>query len=199
MKFFEASTKNLLTYEAAAGVRHHVALSVVGADGLPESGYLRANIVQESLIKRWPIPYSIARATQFFEFVTSIADASSVANSVHVAPVLIQPMAADDVARALVRIAVHEPLNTTVDVAGPDRFRLDAFIPRGLGARGDPRQVVADPHARYFGAELGEYSLVPGEGARLGETRFEEWLGQSNRDTTDTQPQLTAANPRKGR
>jgi uncharacterized protein YbjT (DUF2867 family) len=199
MKFFETSTNNLLTYEAAAGVRHHVALSVVGADRLPESGYLRAKMVQEKLIQWWTMPYTIVRATQFFEFVKSIADASSDGNSVHVAPVLIQPMAADDVARALVRIAIDAPVNATVEVAGPDRFRFDNFIRRGLGARGDPREVVADPHARYFGAELGEYSLVPGEGARLGETHFEEWLSQSTRESTDAHPELAAASPPKGR
>ena len=197
LKFFETSTNNLLTYEAAAGVRHHIALSVVSAGRLPESGYLRAKIIQEKLIQWWTIPYTIVRATQFYEFIKGMADAAAVANVVRVPPVQVQPMAADDVARALVTIAVSDPLNTTVEVAGPDRFRFDHFIRHGLGARGDPRQVVADPRARYFGAELGEYSLIPGEGARLGETHFEEWLSQSTRESTDAHPQLAAANSRK--
>jgi uncharacterized protein YbjT (DUF2867 family) len=178
LKFFETSTGNLLAAEAVAGVGHHVALSVVGTERLAASGYFRAKIAQERLIKASSIPYSIVRATQFFEFVKSIADAATDGNMVSLAPVLIQPMAADDVASAVGRIAVGTPVNGTVEVGGPEQFRLDELIRRALSARNDPREVVADPHARYFGAELSERTLVPGNDARLGETRFEDWLSQ---------------------
>ena len=178
MNFFTTSTRNLLQYEAAAGVRHHVALSVVGTERLPESGYFRAKVELERLIKESGIPYSIVHATQFFEFVKSIADAATDGTTVRLAPVLIQPMAADDVARAIGRIAVGTPVNGTVEVAGPEQFRLDELIRQGLGARNDPRTVVADPHARYFGAELGERTLVPGSDAQLGQIRFEDWMSQ---------------------
>jgi uncharacterized protein YbjT (DUF2867 family) len=199
LRFFETSTTNLLTHEAAAGVRHHVALSVVGTDRLPDSGYFRAKIAQENLIKRSPIPYSIARATQFFEFIKGIADAGVIGKTVHVPPVLVQPMSADDVATALGRIAVDRPLNAIVEVAGPDRLRIDDFIRRGLGARGDPREVIADPHALYFGAELGELSLVPGGAARLAETHFEDWLTESTHEGAESHPELTAAAAQKDR
>ncbi len=179
LKFFETSTRNLLTHEAAAGVGHHVALSVVGTERLPENGYFRAKSAQEKLIKESSIPYSIVHATQFFEFIKSIAAAAAEGDTVRLAPVLIQPMAADDVASAVGRIAVGPPVNGTVEVAGPERFRLDELIRRGLRARNDPRQVVADPRARYFGAELSERSLVPGDDAQLGETTFDAWLSQS--------------------
>jgi uncharacterized protein YbjT (DUF2867 family) len=192
MEFFKTSTHNLLTYEAAAGVGHHVALSVVGTERLSESGYFRAKIAQEKLIKESSIPYSIVHATQFFEFVKSIADAATDGNSVHLAPVLIQPMAADDVASAVGRVAAGAPLNSTVEVAGPERFRLDEFIRQGLSARNDPREVIADPHARYFGAELSERTLVPGDDAQLGETRFEDWLSRSASQIPPTKPQPTA-------
>jgi uncharacterized protein YbjT (DUF2867 family) len=178
LKFFETSTRNLLAAEAEAAVGHHVALSVVGTERLAESGYFRAKIAQEKLIKESSIPYSIVHATQFFEFVKSIADAATDGNRVRLAPVRIQPMAADDVASAVGRIAVGTPVNGTVEVAGPDRFRLDELIRRSLSARNDPREVVADPQARYFGAELSERTLVPRDDARLGETRFEDWLSQ---------------------
>jgi uncharacterized protein YbjT (DUF2867 family) len=178
LNFFETSTRNLLTAEAEAGVGHHVALSVVGTERLSESGYFRAKIAQEKLIKQSLIPYSIVHATQFFEFVTSIADAATDGSRVRLAPVLIQPMAADDVADAVAGIAVGAPLNGTVEVAGPEQFRLDELVRRGLRAHNDPREVVAYPQARYFGAELGERTLVPGDDARLGETRFEDWLSQ---------------------
>jgi len=194
LKFFETSTRNLLTYEAAAGVGHHVALSVVGTDRLFESGYFRAKIAQEKLIKESPIPYSIVHATQFFEFAKSIAAAATDGNKVRLAPVLIQPMAADDVASAVGRIAVGTPVNGTVEVAGPERFRLDEFIRRGLSAQHDPREVVADPEARYFGAELAELTLVPGDNARLGETRFDDWLRQPT-TTSTTANQATRGTP----
>ena len=178
MEFFTTSTRNLVEAAAAAGVRHYVALSVVGTERIPDSPYLQAKNAQESLIKGAGIPYSIVRATQFFEFVKRIADEATVGTTVRLPPVLIQPMAADDVAKAVGRIAVGEPLNGTVDVAGPEAFRFDELIRQGLAARNDPREVVVNPHARYFGAELGERSLVPAGEARLGEIRFQEWLGQ---------------------
>ena len=178
LTFFETSTRNLLAAEAEAGVRHHVALSVVGTERMPESGYMRAKMAQERLIKGSSIPYSIVHATQFFEFVKSIAAAGTDGNRVRVAPVLFQPMAADDVAAAVGRVAVGAPVNGTVEVAGPERLRLDEFIRMGLRVRNDPREVVADPSARYFGAELAERTLVPDDGARLGEIRFEDWLSQ---------------------
>ena len=176
MKFFQTSTRNLLTFEAAAGVGHHVALSVVGCDRLPDSGYLRAKVAQENLIRESSIPYSIVRATQFFEFLTRIADSATEGNTVHLPSVAFQPMAADDVASVVAKVAIASPLNGIVEVAGPEKFRFDEFISRGLSARKDPREVIADPHAPYFGTELSERSLVPEEGALLGEIRFEEWL-----------------------
>ena len=179
LKFFETSTGNILKAEAAAGVGHHVALSVVGPERLLESGYFRAKIAQEKLIRASSIPYSIVHATQFFEFVKSIADGATVGNTVRLAPVLIQPMAAEDVASAVGRVAVGAPVNGVVEVAGPEPFRLDELIRRSLKERNDPREVIADPTARYFGAVLGERTLLPGTGARLGEIRFEDWLSQS--------------------
>ena len=178
MEFFTTSTRNLLTYATAAGVGHYVALSVVGTDRIPDSPYLRAKNAQETLIKGGGIPYSIVHATQFFEFVERIADEATEGTTVRLPSVLIQPMAADDVAQAVGRVAVGAPLNDTVEVAGPQQFRFDELIRQGLDARNDPREVVIDPHARYFGAELGERSLIPGDGARLGDIRFQTWLGQ---------------------
>jgi uncharacterized protein YbjT (DUF2867 family) len=179
LKFFETSTGNLLAAEATAGVHHHVALSVVGTQRLAESGYFRAKIAQEKLITGSAIPYSIVHATQFFEFVKSIADGATIDGTVRVAPVLIQPIAAEDVATAVARIAVGSPVNGIVEVAGPQEFRLDGLLRRSLEARNDPRQVYPDSRARYFGAALGERTLLPGDGARLAETRFEDWLRQS--------------------
>ena len=179
MEFFKTSTGNLLKYEAAAGVRHHVALSVVGTERLLESGYMRAKLAQEKLIKESSIPYSIVHATQFFEFGKRIADDATEGNSVRLPPVLFQPIAADDVASAVARVAAGSPLNSTLEIGGPEQFRFDDFIRKVLSARHDPREVIADPHARYFGAELSERSLVPGEGAQLGEIRFADWLKKS--------------------
>ena len=176
MSFFTTSTRNLLAYATAAGVGHYVALSVVGTDRIPDSPYLRAKNAQETLIKKDGIPYSIVRATQFFEFVNRIADDATDGTTVRVPPVLIQPMAADDVAEAVGRVAVGEALNGIVDVAGPQQFRFDELIRQGLAARNDPREVVVDPRARYFGAELDERSLVPLGEARLSEMRFDEWV-----------------------
>jgi len=179
MDFFTKSPRNLLKTAGAAGVTHYVALSVVGTERLSESGYFRAKIAQEQMIKESSIPYSIVHATQFFEFVKSIAAAATEGNTVRLAPVFIQPMAADDVAKAVGRIAVGTPVNGVVEIAGPERFRLDELIRQGLEARQDPREVVADPRSRYFGARLLEGTLVPASGARLGEIRFQEWLGQT--------------------
>jgi uncharacterized protein YbjT (DUF2867 family) len=179
LKFFETSTTNLLAAEAAAGVGHHVALSIVNCDRLPDSGYLRAKVAQEKLIRNSSIPYSIVRATQFFEFLKRITDDATDGNTVHIAPVLFQPMAATDVAFAVCGVALGAPLNGIAEVAGPQQFRFDEFVRLGLSARRDPRVVVADPDARYYGTELGERSLVPGADARLGEIRFEDWLAQS--------------------
>ncbi len=178
MEFFTTSTRNLLMQAAAAGVRHYVALSVVGTERIPGSPYLRAKNAQETLIKGAGIPYSIVHATQFFEFIKRIADEATDGTTVRLPPVLIQPMAADDVAKAVGRIAVGAPLNGTVEVAGPQPFRFDELIRQGLAARNDPREVIADTHARYFGAELDERSLIPAGDARLGEIRLEEWLQQ---------------------
>ena len=178
MTFFTTSTRNLLEHAAAAGVTHYVALSVVGTERIPDSPYLRAKNAQETLIKGAAIPYSIVHATQFFEFITRIADEATDGRTVRLPHVLIQPMAAEDVARAVARVAVGAPVNGTVEVAGPQQFRFDELIRRSLDARNDTRMVVVDTHARYFGAELGERSLIPAGDARLGEIRFEEWLNQ---------------------
>jgi uncharacterized protein YbjT (DUF2867 family) len=178
LTFFETSTRNLLAAEAGAGVRHHVALSVVGTERMSEGGYARAKSAQEELIRGGSIPYSIVHATQFFEFIKGIAAAATEGNQVRLAPVLIQPMAADDVASALGRVSVGTPVNGIVEVGGPERFRLDELIRQSLRAQNDPREVVADPSARYFGATLTERTLVPDNDARLGEIRFEEWLRQ---------------------
>jgi len=176
MEFFTTSTRNLLTQEAAAGVGHHVALSIVGCDTLPDSGYMRAKVAQEKLIKETSLPHSIVRATQFFEFVKAIADSATEGNTVRLPPVRFQPLAADDVAKAVCNVAMGAPLNGIVEIAGPESFRFDELIRLGLAARNDPREVVADPHARYFGTELSERSLVPQGEAQLGAIRYEDWL-----------------------
>ena len=179
MEFFETSTRNLLTYGAAAGVKHHVALSVVGTERLLTSGFFRAKMAQENLIQGSSNPYTIIRATQFFEFVKGIADFSTEGNNVRLPLALIQPMAADDVASAVGRVATGSPVNGTVEVGGPEKFRLDELARQFLAAHKDRREVVADPHARYYGVELSERTLLPGDDARLGETRFKTWLAQS--------------------
>ena len=189
MTFFETSTRNLLAHEAAAGTGHHVALSVVGTDRLSESGYFRAKIAQEKLIKGSPIPYSIVRATQFFEFLKSLADISSDGDKVRLPPVLFQPMAADDVATAVGTVAVGPPLNGTVEIGGPERFRMDDLVRRRLVALKDPREVIADPEALYSGANIREKTLVPGDDARLGETTFETWLTRSAGQIPTAQPE----------
>lgn len=176
LEFFRTSTRNTLDAEKAAGVGHHVALSIVGTRRLPGNGYFRAKVAQEDLIKESGIPYSIVHATQFFEFFPWIARTSADGDAVRLAPVLFQPIAAEDVAGAVAEAAVEAPLNGDVEVAGPERFRFDEIIRDFLEATGDPHRVVTDPHAPYFGAELSEESLVPGEGARLGEVRYADWL-----------------------
>ena len=182
LEFFETSTRNLVAAESAAGVGHHVALSVVGSERLPDSGYLRAKIAQEKLIEDSLIAYSIVHATQFFEFVGRIADEATSGNTVRLAHVLIQPMAADDVASALADVAVGPPVNGVIEIAGPGQFRLDELIRNMLRERHDPREVITDPEAPYYGAELHERSLVPAAGVHLAETRFEDWLNQSTID-----------------
>jgi uncharacterized protein YbjT (DUF2867 family) len=178
LEFFETSTRNLLAAEAAAGVGHHVALSVVGSQRLPDSGYLRAKVAQEKLIEGSSIPFSIVQATQFFEFVRSIADTGTEDGTFRVAPVSFQPIAGHDVARVVGKVAVGAPVNGRVEAGGPERFPMDAFFRDTLAAWSDPREVVTDPHARYFGTELGERSLVPGDEAILGEIRFSDWPGR---------------------
>ena len=181
LDFFETSSRNVLAAEESAGVGHHVVLSVVGTDRLPESGYLRAKAAQEELVTTGPIPYTIVRASQFFEFIGRIADSGTDGNTVRLSPALVQPEAADDVAATLADIALGSPLNDTVELGGPESFRLDELARRLLSATNDPRQVAADVHARYFGAELDERSLVPGADARIAPTRFEDWLSRSGR------------------
>jgi uncharacterized protein YbjT (DUF2867 family) len=178
MEFFTTSTRHLLEAARAAGVTHYVALSVVGSERIPDSPYLRAKYAQEALIAGAGMPYSIVHATQFFEFIARIADDATDGTTVRLPPVLIQPMAADDVAEAVATIAVDTPLDGTVDVAGPQQFRFDELIRLGLAARKDPREVVADEHARYFGAELGQRSLIPAGDAQIGKICLQEWLNQ---------------------
>jgi uncharacterized protein YbjT (DUF2867 family) len=179
MRFFETSSRNLLAAEAVAGVGHHVALSVVGSDRLIESGYFRAKVAQEKLIRESSIPYSIVHATQFFEFLNSIADSGSDGSEVRLPPALIQPMAADDVASALAQVAVGPPLNDVLEVAGPEQFRLDELIRGVLKALNDPRAVVTDPQARYYGIAPREQTLLPGARVQIAETRLADWSNQS--------------------
>jgi uncharacterized protein YbjT (DUF2867 family) len=179
LEFFELSSRNLLAAEAAAGVRHHVALSVVGTERNPESGYLRAKLAQETLIKASGIPYTILQATQFFEFVGAIVQSSAEGDAFRLSPALFQPVAADDVAALLAELAVAAPANGTVELAGPDAIPMDAIARQFLAAKDDKRQVIADVRARYFGTELNDKSLRPAGQPRLGRTRFEDWLRAS--------------------
>jgi uncharacterized protein YbjT (DUF2867 family) len=179
LEFFETSGRNLLAAEAAAGVRHHVALSVVGSDRLPESGYLRAKMAQERLIKASKIPYTILRSTQFFEFAGGIAQSATVGQTVRLSPALLQPVMSDDVADALADVTLGSPVNGTIELAGPEKLPLDEIVRRFLSAKQDPRQVIADVHARYFGTELDDQSLTPGDNPRIGTTRFNDWLSHS--------------------
>jgi uncharacterized protein YbjT (DUF2867 family) len=179
LAFFQASGRNLMAAEAAAGVRHHLALSVVGTDRLPECGYFRAKLAQEELIRASGIPYTILRATQFFEFIGGIVDAGLKDDVVSLSPALVQPVASDDVVATLAGLAVGSPLNATVEVAGPEACPLDTLAQRFLAAKDDRRRVIADVHARYFGATLNDRSLTPGERPRLGPTSFEDWLSRT--------------------
>lgn len=179
MEFFQTSGRNLLAAEAVAGVRHHVALSIVGAERLPESGYLRAKVAQEKLIKDSGIRYSILRSTQFFEFAGGIAQSATNGQAVRLPTALIQPVASDDVAALLARIAGVAALNLTVELGGPELMAMDDFVRWVLKAKGDPRRVVGDPYARYFGAELEDGSLTPGRNPHVGLIRFDEWLNRA--------------------
>jgi uncharacterized protein YbjT (DUF2867 family) len=179
LAFFETSGRNLLAAEAAAGVGHHVALSVVGTERLLASGYFRAKMAQENLIKASPIPYTIVRATQFFEFVGGIAQSATEGQTVRLPPVLMQPIASDDVAAVVAEAALAEPLNDTVDLAGPEPIRQDELVRQFLNATGDVRTVITDPKALYFGIAVNDQRLTPGDHARLGPTRFADWLSRN--------------------
>jgi uncharacterized protein YbjT (DUF2867 family) len=179
LDFFQTTARNVLAAEATAGVRHHVALSVVGTDRLSDSGYFRGKLAQEEAVQAGSVPYTILRATQFFEFIGRVADSSMEGGRVHLPPVLVQPEAADDVATALADVALSEPVNGIVELAGPEQFRFDELARRVLRANNDPRRVTADVHARYFGAVLDDHTLTPGSNARIAPTRFEDWLSQS--------------------
>jgi uncharacterized protein YbjT (DUF2867 family) len=176
MDFFTTSTKNLLKYEAEAGVGHHIALSIVGTDRLPESGYLRAKMAQEKLIKESGVPYTIVHSTQFFEFLAGIAQAATEGETVRLSPAYFQPISADDVANAMTDVALGVPAGGTIEIAGAEKFRMAELVQQYLTARQDTRKVVADPHARYFGSELNDQSLVPGDNARIGPITFDAWL-----------------------
>jgi uncharacterized protein YbjT (DUF2867 family) len=179
LEFFETAGRNLLTAETVAGVKHHVALSIVGADRLPASGYLRAKVAQENVIKASKVPFTIVRSTQFFEFVKGIAQSATEGQTVRLSPGMMQPIAADDVAAALTDVVLAEPLNSTIEIAGPERIRMDELARRFLSATRDPRKVTADVHALYFGTELNDQSLTPGDNAHLGRTRYDDWLSRS--------------------
>jgi uncharacterized protein YbjT (DUF2867 family) len=183
LEFFQTSSRNLVTAEEAAGVAHHVALSVVGNDRLPDSGYLRAKAAQEETVKAGNVPYTILRATQFFEFIGRIADAAADGDKIRLPHAMIRPVAADDVAAALADIATRAPVNGVIEIAGPEPLRLDELARRVLQAHGDDRTVIADPHARYYGTELDDRSLIPADGARIGATHFADWLRRSTAPT----------------
>ena len=193
MNFFETSTRNLLAQEASAGVRHHVALSVVGTDRLSESGYFRAKIAQEKLIKSGTIPYSIVHATQFFEFLKQLADISFDGKKVRLPDALFQPMAAEDVASAVGRIAVGQPINGTIEIAGPQLFRIDELVRQRLISLNDSRDVIADRNVLYSGARINERTLVPDDGAQLGDIHFADWLKDPASSLPKANPQSAAA------
>jgi len=181
MEFFQTSGTNLLAAEEAAGVEHHIALSVVGTERLQASGYFRAKLAQEKLIKASPVPYTIVHSTQFFEFMGSIVKSAEKGEAIHLSPALMQPIASDDVAAALADIALSAPLGGTLEIAGPERLRMTTLVERYLKHMGDPRPVVADPKELYFGVELNDQSLVPAQGARTGTINFETWLAQQRK------------------
>jgi uncharacterized protein YbjT (DUF2867 family) len=191
LEFFETSTRNLLAADAAAGVKHHVALSVVGTERLLQSGYFRAKMAQENLIKASKIPYTIVRSTQFFEFVGGIAQSGTVGQTIHLPPTLFQPIASDDVSAAVADVAVGAPVNGTIEIAGPERIRLDEVVRRFLRTNRDPRKVTTDVNARYYGIEVNDQSLNPGDNPRIGPTRFEDWLIRSVSQIPPTNPQPT--------
>jgi uncharacterized protein YbjT (DUF2867 family) len=176
MKFFQTSTRNLLTHELAAGVGHHVVLSVVGVDRPPQNAYFQAKLAQEKLIQESSIPYSILRATQFFEFFPAIADSLTAGNQVRLPAALIQPIAADDVVAALGKLTIGKPVNGIIEIGGPERFTFEEFIRQGLGARNDGREIIVDPKAGYFGAPINEQTLLTGDNAQISETHFKTWL-----------------------
>jgi uncharacterized protein YbjT (DUF2867 family) len=180
MDFFEKSGHNLLAAEAAAGTTHHVALSVVGTERLQEMGYFRAKLAQENLIRASGTPYTIVRSTQFFEFMAGIAQSGTVEQTTHLSPALFQPIASDDVADALADVALGAPVNGTIEIAGPDRAPIDELVGRFLSATHDPRTVIADTHAGYFGIPVNDQSLIPGENPRIGPTRFDDWLSRTS-------------------
>jgi uncharacterized protein YbjT (DUF2867 family) len=179
MKFFETSARHLLPAEAAAGVGHHVALSIVGTDRMPNIGYMRAKVAQEAAIRASGVPYTVVRATQFFEFIGALAEGGADGNTVRLSPVLMQPVAADDVAAALADVAVAPPVNGIIELAGPEPFRLDELARRLLSAKHDTRQVTADVPGRYFGGAVSDHALTPGADPRIGPTRFDDWLSHS--------------------
>jgi uncharacterized protein YbjT (DUF2867 family) len=193
LDFFRTTSRNILDAESRSGVRHHVALSVVGADRLPDSGYMRGKLAQEEAITGGDIPYTILRATQFFEFLGRIADSSTQGDTVRLAPVLVQPESADDVAAALAEISVGAPVNGIIELAGPEVFRFDELAQRVLHANDDPRRVMSDSSARYFGAELDEYSLIPGDNPHLAPTRFDDWLSESTAGHANLETQRSAS------
>lgn len=178
LEFFQTAGRNLLRAGAAAGVEHHVALSIVGMERLQGSGYMRAKMAQEELIKSSGIPYTIVHSTQFFEFMDGIAQSGTIGQTVHLSPAYVQPIASDDVADVMAEVALAAPANGTIEIGGPEKVRLNEIVARLLSVKSDPRQVVADPHAPYFGVELKDESLVPSSNARLGRIRFNEWLGK---------------------
>jgi uncharacterized protein YbjT (DUF2867 family) len=179
MDFFNTSTRNLLAAEAVAGVTHHVALSVVGADRMPDSGYMRAKVNQEKLIEAGGVPYSIVRATQFFEFLGGIADSGAEVDTVRLSTAPMQPVAADDVAATLADVAAGPPLNATIELAGPEELSIAEFVERFMAATGDKRRLIADPRATYYGAVMGSRGIAPGANPRIGPTRFEAWVGRT--------------------
>jgi len=185
MHFFQTSSRNLLAAEAAAGVVHHVPLSLLRTDRLTQSGYFRAKLAQEELIEGSSIPYSIVHATQFFEFMNGIADQATDGNAVRLPPVLIQPMAADDVASAVAQVAITPPLSGITEIAGPEQFRLDELIRDALTALNDPREVITDPHAPYYGIAVSQRTLLPGDDAQIGNTRFDDWLRNAEAPVTE--------------
>lgn len=179
LEFFETAGRNLLAADAKAGVKHHIALSIVGTERLSDNGYFKAKLAQERLIKESSIPYTIVHSTQFMEFLKGIADEATVGTVARLSPAAFQPIASDDVADVVADVALGKPLNGTIEIAGPERGPMNEIIARYLKAANDPRSVEADVHARYFGSELNDQSIVPGEGARIGKVGFQDWFRSS--------------------